>query len=587
MPLDGIALRAITRELNDLVGAKINKISQPKKLDLVISLYKKTSLKLYLTANASSPRVNLTDETFENPMVPPNFCMVLRKHIQGGTILGVDQFKLDRVIKINISTYDEMGYLVTKSLVIEIMGKHSNIILIDESNKIIDSLTKVNSLMSRVRELMPGLIYRPLEDNKIDLLKQDTLPSQVIDRTSNSQTYKAFYQNFTGMSPALGKELSFQADIDPLFPQAKLEEEDIKRIDIAYLGLREKIRSNNFSPTIIYAEDKKSLKDFYCFDLSYLSGPRQAYQSLNQVLDTYYKSIKKADKLKDKLTNLTKLVEDKIGHLASKIEEKNLGILKAQEREIYKIYADILSANFHILKGGEKEISLNNFYDEDLKPIVIPLDITKTGPQNAQAYYKKYSKLKNREHIFKKDLPALEDELAYLKQVQGSLAHIENLEDLDEIREELSKAGYIRRKQVKNKKNLNKNQKRETKPLKFTSSDGHLIYVGKNNTQNDYITLKLAGKDDYFFHVQTHPGSHVIVKDDKEISDTTILEAAFLAANYSSVSDEPSVTVDYTKKKNVYKAKGAKPGMVYYNDFSSINVDTKNEDLKKILENKN
>lgn len=586
MPLDGIALRALTRELNDLVGAKINKISQPKKSDLLISLYKKTNLKLYLSANASSPRVNLTDETFENPMVPPNFCMVLRKHIQGGTILGVDQFKLDRVIKINISAYDEMGYPVTKSLVVEIMGKHSNIILIDESNKIIDSMTKVNSLMSRVRELMPGLIYRPLEDDKVDLLSQDTLPSQVINRTSNTQTYKAFYQAFTGMSPAIGKELSFQAGIDPLLPQSELKDEDIKEIDVAYSKLREKVRSNSFVPTIIYSEDKKSLEDFYCFDLSHLPGHREIYDSLNQVLDTYYRSIKKTDKFKDKLTNLRKLLEDKINHLALKIEDKNLGILKAQEREIYKVYADVLSANFHMLKGGEKEVSLNNFYDENLKPIAIPLDVSKTGPQNAQAYYKKYSKLKNREHIFKKDLPALEEELSYLLQVQGSLTHIENLEDLEEIREELTKAGYIKRKQSKNKKNPNKNQNKESKPLRFASSDGSLIYVGKNNTQNDYITLKLASKDDYFFHVQTHPGSHVIVKVDKEISDTTILEAAFLAASYSSVSNEPSVTVDYTKKKNVYKAKGAKPGMVYYNDFSSVNIDTQDKDLKTILEKK-
>lgn len=584
MPLDGISLRCLREEFNMLVGAKINRVNQPKKLDLVLNLYKKDNYKLFLTANAANARINLIDKSPENPMTPPNFCMVLRKHIQGGVIKSFEQFKLDRVLKMDIETYDEMGYKVRKSLIIEIMGRHSNIILIDENNTIIDSLIKVNSSMSRVREVLPGKKYFPLEDQKINLLLEDKLPSQAFDLSSNGQAYKDFYKTYIGMSPALAREIFFITGLDPCQSLSSLELDDLKSLDQSFIKIREQIRSNDFKANIFTSKDGKSMIDFYPLELTHLQANPVEYKSLNDALDSYFNLIIKTDKLKDKSENLKKVVKNNISYISQRLDDMVRGMEKAKDREKYKVYADVLSANLHLLKGGEESLTAQNFYSENLKPITIPLDKTKSGPQNAQRYYKLYSKLKTRESKYAEEIPKMEDELFYLKQIISAIDNSEELQDLKEIEEELQKQAYIKQKQNKKQKHANKDKLGQAHPLKFEATNGDLIYVGKNNKQNDYITLKLANKDDYFFHIQQVPGSHVILKLNKELSKETILEAAYLAGHYSSLRNEKIVTVDYTQKKNVYKAKGAKPGMVYYNDFSSISIDLTDENLGKILD---
>lgn len=586
MPLDGISIRCLKNELSSLIGAKINKINQPKKLDLVFNLYKNDNYKLYISASANSPRINLINDSPSNPMVPPNFCMVLRKHLQGGTILDVKQYKLDRVIQLDVFAYDDMGYKVIKSLFIEMMGRHSNIILV-ESGVIIDSIKKITNRMSRVREVLPGKEYSIIDDSKIDLLTIDTLPSDLIDENKNTQLAKLFYKNYTGMSPAIGKEISFLSDTDPSAEIKSLSEDDFKKIDKAFVEFRDSIRNNNFTPCLIQKKNDNILLDFYCFELKHLGGNIIKYDSINNALQDYYKSIVKIDKLKDKSANLLKVVNDSIEFVSTKLDDMLRGIEKAKDRDIFKVYADVLSANLHLLKGGESSIKLQNFYSENLEEIEIPLDETKSGPLNSQAYYKKYSKLKNREKKFTEEVPHLENELNYLQIIKSNINNIEDLDDLIEIEEELIKEGYIKKKQSKTKdKNKVKKNKKKFNPLKFKSSMNETIYVGKNNTQNDYITLKVANKDDIFLHIQTVPGSHVILKKENEISEQSLYEAAYLAGYYSSMRGQGTLSIDYTEKKNVYKAKGAKPGMVYYNDFKTLVIDMNDERLKKILKNK-
>ena len=586
MPLDGISTRCLKNELSSLIGAKVNKINQPKKLDLVFNLYKNDNYKLYISASANSPRINLINDSLTNPMVPPDFCMVLRKHLQGGTILDIKQYKLDRVIQFDISAYDDMGYKVIKSLFVEMMGRHSNIILV-ESGVIIDSIKRINNRMSRVREVLPGKEYSIIDDSKIDLLTIDTLPSGLIEEHKNTQLAKLFYKNYTGMSPAIGKEISFLSDIDPSTEIKSLSEDDFKKIDKVFVEFRDNIRNNNFTPCLIQKKNDNILLDFYCFQLNHLDGDIIKYDSINNALKDYYKSIVKTDKLKDKSANLLKVVNYNIEFVSSKLDDMLRGIEKSKDREKFKIYADVLSANLHLLKGGESSITLQNFYSENLQEIEIPLDETKSGPLNSQAYYKKYSKLKNREKKFTEEVPHLKDELDYLKLIKSNINNIEDLEDLMEIEEELIKEGYIKKRQSKIKnKNKGKKNKKEFNPLKFNSSMNETIYVGKNNTQNDYITLKVANKDDIFLHIQTVAGSHVILKKENEISEQSLYEAAYLAGYYSSMRGQGTLSIDYTEKKNVYKAKGAKPGMVYYNDFKTLVIDMDDERLKKILKNK-
>lgn len=586
MPLDGIAINCLKIDLKDLEGAKVNKISQPKKKDLVFNLYKGKgkNFKLYMTANSSNPRIHISNDEFTNPLTPPDFCMVLRKHLQGSSLVSVDQYKLDRVLKLTFKAYDEMNYGINKFLIIEIMGRHSNIILTDSDYKIIDSISRVNHSMSRVRQVLPGLVYETLEDEKLNLIEDDKLPSELIDRESNSQVYKSFYKLYTGLSPLIAKEICYLSNIDPEEKISNLNTTDLQKIDEAFISIRTTIRDKNYKPCIF--EDSKDLKpiDFYAFKLKNMGLEAQYEDSMSAVLDKFYKSIKKSDRVNEKKNNLEAILKDKISFTTSRINDMKRQIQEAKDREKFKIYADLISANFHKLKGGEDSIEVLNFYDPDQKMIEIPLDIKKSAPQNAQALYKKYSKLKNRDHLFSKELPGIEEELTYLIQVRTSLNHVDSIEDLAEIEEELINEGYIK---TKAKKKHKRDKEKASQPLRFTSTTGDIIYVGKNNKQNDYLTLKLAGKEDYFFHVQMSPGSHVIVKiNNLDLGDKTILEAAYLAAYYSSLSNEDLVTVDYTQRKNVYKAKGAKPGMVYYNDFKSVTIDMRNEEITKVLQRK-
>lgn len=579
MTIDGITLRAITHELQDkIIGAKVQKIGAPSPFEVLLNLYQRkdsSALKLYLSANSSCPRIHLTEKKYTNPQTPPAFCMVLRKHLGGATIQSIKQHGMDRVIFIDFETYNELGDQVTLTLVVELMGKYSNIILINEHAHIIDSIRRVTFDMSRIRQVLPGSKYFPMADEKISILEDETLPSTVVSQIDKSVAIsKLFYQHYTGFSPVIGKELCFLEEIPFGTSTDQLSSDQWISMDLRMKELIHSIRENRYSPTLMISESREK-KDFYCFPLSHLAATFESNISISAIIDDFYATKGKQDQLEQKSGPTKKIVLKKLRKLKEKKLQMMDDLMDAKEREKYKIYADLLMAHAHDIQKGSDQVILENFYSPTLEEISIPLDIRKSPWENAQKYYKQFSKKKTAEKRIREELPKVDQEIAYLSQVEDSLCHITQIEELEEIREELYDEGLLRRTKKKKVKEA------RSKPHSFISTEGFTILVGKNNRQNDEITMKEANRNDVFFHVKNYAGSHVIVRSNGEwIGDETILQAAFLAAYYSSANSSPHVEVDYTEKGNVKKPRSAKPGLVYYEAHETVMVDPTDLALK-------
>lgn len=584
MALDGIVLKNIIKELNTtILYGKIDKIYQPEKDEIIINIYNKgNTYKLLISASSNNPRIHLTKYSKHNPPNPPMFCMLLRKHLTGGIIQNIEQFQLDRIVYIDISSIDELGNTVIKRLVVEIMGKYSNIILIEkDSSKIIDSIKRVTSSMSRIREVLPGQHYfLPKQDNKINPLMVDK--KQFIDlinnQDKNKKTYKFFYENYLGMSPLISKEICYLSNIDTDRPIGTLSEIDIQKLFDSFTKIIEEINNENFYPILIKKEYGNEYREFYCLNIKQFGNNNKIHlESINQVLDEYYTINDKLDRIFQKSQSIKKLVQAKLEKSLNKLSKQKQELLNSEKREIYKIYADLISANLYRIEKGLEEVELENFYDENLEKIKIPLDKKLTPAENAQRYYKKYSKLKNAYNLLLNQIPETEKEIEYLENVLNSLDNCTEIIEIEEIKEELIKEGYIKGKIAPNKASM------KSKPYHFISSDGFHIYVGKNNKQNDMLTLKTAKKNDLWFHVQNMPGSHVIVRaENKQVPERTLLEAALLAAYYSKGKNSNNVPVDYTERKNVKKPKDAKAGMVIYENYKTIFVTPDKEKIEKI-----
>lgn len=584
MALDGIVTKNIIKELNTtILGGKIDKIYQPEKDEIIINIYNKgNTYKLLVSANSSNPRIHLTRYSKQNPATPPMFCMLLRKHLVGGIIQNIEQFQIDRVIFIDISSMDELGNMVIKRLIIEIMGKHSNIILIDKaSSKIIDSIKRVTSAMSRVREVLPGVSYiLPKQDDKKNPLR--TNKEEFLDLLSkedkSKKIYKFFYEKYMGLSPIISKEICYLANIDIDSPIGALSEKDGEKLFNVFSEIINKIKKEEFKPTLIKKEYGQQYRAFYCLDIQQFGSNNKIYmESINQILDEYYTINDKLDRIQQKSQTIRKQVQTKLERAINKLSKQKRELLNSKKREKYKIYADLISANLYRIEKGLEEIELENFYDENLEKIKIPLDKKLSPVENAQRYYKKYAKLKNAERLLLNQIPETEEEIEYLENVLNSLDNCTEVVEIEEIKEELIKEGYLKGKISKNKVS------RKSKPLHYISSDGFHIYVGKNNKQNDMLTLRTAKKNDLWFHVQKMPGSHVIVKaENRQVPENTLLEAALLAAYYSKGKYSTNVAVDYTERKNVKKPKDAKAGMVIYENFKTIFVTPAKEKIDKL-----
>lgn len=570
MSFDGIFTKAVVDEIYPLLlNGKINKINQPDKNEINIQIYNKENYKLLMSCANNLSRIHLSEKNKKNPITAYNFCMLLRKHLVGGTIKNIYQHKMDRVVCFEIENLNELKELSKKLLIIEIMGKHSNIILVDkESNKIIDSIKHIDSRQSSIREVFPNKDYFFVKDEKENILEENyKLPSEILKVSEPISMKKFFYTNYLGFSPIVSYELLHNSNVDSDTNSANLDAESIIRIDENFVKLVDNIKSENYFPIFI-KDDANNNKDFYCFDLS-LYENKEKVESISSLVENFYHNNSLRDRINQKASGFKKILTTKLNRLTNKYLAMNDELLNNQSKEDLKIFADLLSINIYKLQKGMEKVTVENIYD-NMKEIEISLDEKKSPRENIEAYYKKYKKLKTADEIIKAELPKIEEEMKYIKQILETIEIITELNELSEIEEELISLGYVK----KNKKNKQKLEK--SKPYVFETDSGALIYVGKNNLQNENLTLKFANKNDIFFHAQDVPGSHVILRGSNLTEDDYKI-AGFLAGYYSYFKNEGYANVDYTEKKHIRKAKGTGLGMVYYDNFKTLFIDFKDE----------
>ncbi len=570
MSFDGIFTKAVVDEIYPLLlNGKINKINQPDKNEINIQIYNKENYKLLLSCANNLSRIHLSEKSKKNPITAYNFCMLLRKHLVGGTIKNIYQHKMDRVVCFEIENLNELKELSKKLLIIEIMGKHSNIILVDkESNKIIDAIKHIDSRQSSIREVFPNKDYFFVKDEKENILDENyKLPSEILKNSEPISMKKFFYTNYLGFSPIISYELLNNSNVDSAVNSANLNDEDIKRIDENFVKLVENIKNKNYFPIFI-KDEMNNNKDFYCFDLN-LYENKEKIDSLSELVESFYHNNSLRDRINQKASGFKKILTTKLNRLTNKYIAMNDELLNNQSKEDLKNYADLLSINIYKIEKGMKKISVGNIYD-NMEEVEISLDEKKAPRENIEAYYKKYKKLKTADEIIKTELPKIEEEMKYIKQILETIEIITELNELSEIEEELISLGYVR----KSKKNKQKLEK--SKPYVFETDSGALIYVGKNNLQNENLTLKFANKNDIFFHAQDVPGSHVILRG-ANLTEDDYKIAGFLAGYYSYFKNEGYANVDYTEKKHIRKAKGTGLGMVYYDNFKTLFIDFKDE----------
>ena len=570
MSFDGIFTKAVVDEIYPLLlNGKINKINQPDKNEINIQIYNKENYKLLLSCANNLSRIHLSEKSKKNPITAYNFCMLLRKHLVGGTIKNIYQHKMDRVVCFEIENLNELKELSKKLLIIEIMGKHSNIILVDkESNKIIDAIKHIDSRQSSIREVFPNKDYFFVKDEKENILDENyKLPSEILKNSEPISMKKFFYTNYLGFSPIISYELLNNSNVDSAVNSANLNDEDIKRIDENFVKIVENIKDKNYYPIFI-KDEMNNNKDFYCFDLN-LYEKKERVNSLSKLVENFYHSNSLRDRINQKASGFKKILNTKLNRLTNKYLVMNDELLNNQSKEDLKIFADLLSINIYKIEKGMKKISVENIYD-NMEGVEISLDEKKSPRENIEAYYKKYKKLKTADEIIKAELPKIEEEMKYIKQILETIEIITELNELSEIEEELISLGYIR----KSKKNKQKLEK--SKPYVFETGSGALIYVGKNNLQNENLTLKFANKNDIFFHAQDVPGSHVILRG-ANLTEDDYKIAGFLAGYYSYFKNEGYANVDYTEKKHIRKAKGTGLGMVYYDNYKTLFIDFKDK----------
>lgn len=568
MALDGITAYALSCELDEnLSGGRIDKIHQPERSEIVMIVRNNgENFRLLLCANPSFPRVHLTEVAKENPQVPPMFCMLLRKHLISGKITKVYQHEFERIIMFDIEVRDELGVLSTKKLIIEIMGKHSNLILVNADGKIIDSIFHVDVTMSRVRQIVPGLMYTlPPNGGKLNpmLLTDDEIKSYF--NCDFTAMQKMMVNTFMGISPLVAEECMLDTDTT---------------IEVAdnFVKLISKVKNKDFYYNVLIDKLEKKPRDFAAVTINQygdaMASERCDY--ISEALDTFYVRKAKAESMKQKSAFLEKLVSNHLDRCYKKLQIQEETLRKAENKDVYRVKGDLITANIYRINKGDRDIEVENFYENPTASIKISLCDELTPSQNAAKYYTKYNKLKTAsvECAKQRELNLLE--IDYLESVYQALMDAENSADINEIKDELAEQGYIKS-SVKGKQKKN----HIAKPIEFLTDDGISVLVGKNNKQNDYLTLKLARSTDIWLHTKNIHGSHTIIKTNGQaVSDDTIITAAKICAYYSKARNGENVPVDYTFVKYVKKPSGAKPGMVIYTDNKTVYVTPDEEILQ-------
>ncbi len=568
MAFDGITVAAVVKELNqELSGGRIYKIAQPEADELLLTIKNHSGQhKLMLSADASLPLIYLTQISKPSPMTAPAFCMLLRKHLQNARIVGFEQPGMERVVRMKLEHLDEMGDLKQKDLIIEIMGKHSNIILTDEDNRIVDSIKHISGMVSSVREVLPGKDYFiPKTQEKKDPLMESERGFLTISTGGihNRPVFKALYGCYTGFSPAVAAAICERAGVNPEQDIASLEETDREALWRIFFQLTDRIRRGEFTPCIYYENGAPA--EFAAIDL-FSYGEKKSYESISHLLQEYYAEKNKITRIRQRSGDLRRVVQTAIERTAKKYDLQDKQLRDTKKRETYRIYGELLNTYGYSVEPGAKELEALNYYTDET--VRIPLDPTKSATENAKKYFEKYNKQKRTFEALSTLIEETKEELEHLEGIGMALELARSEADLLQIREEMVDCGYIRR------KGKEKRAKVSGKPLHFISSEGFHIYVGKNNYQNEELTFQIANGGDWWFHAKHAPGSHVIVRTEgKELPDIVYEEAASLAAYYSKVREQDKAEVDYTQRKNVKKPANGNPGMViYHTNYSMVAV---------------
>jgi predicted ribosome quality control (RQC) complex YloA/Tae2 family protein len=566
MALDGIYLSSLIEEIRDIIiECRVDKVTQPEKDEIILSFKKNRKVyKLLISSSSNYPRIHFTEFNKENPLQAPMFCMVLRKYLNTATVLNVRQINSDRLLAIDFKSSDELGFDSEYSLIIEIMGRHSNISLVRvRDNLVMDSIKHVTADINSFRVLFTGVeyIYPPVS-TKLDVFNFTYEEFYKYLTTKNIEfTEKFFTGTFTGISSGLSSELVYRYSTENI----NFDVEHAKNIYDFTINLFNKKLTNTYLAS--YAINGK-LKDFHCIKLTALKDyDEEQYDSPSKLIENFYFQKDRYDRLNVKSSDLQKIVNNNIHRCDKKIKILRDTLTECDTKDSYKLIGELLTANIYSIKKGDKVASVVNYYSENSDSMEIKLDENKTPSQNVQYYYKKYNKFKKSEEMALIQMELAENELQYLHSVLTNILNVENYNGIEDIRNELIETDYI------TLKRFNKGKKaKPTKPMHFISSEGIDIYVGRNNIQNDFLTLKFASKNDIWLHTKDIPGSHVIIKNTGNISDITLLEAGNLSAFYSKSKNSSSVPVDYTEVKNVRKPSGAKPGMVIYSTNKTLYI---------------
>lgn len=579
MALDGIVTRAITHELQACRGARISKIYQPNDRDIVLHLRtQKGNAKLLLSANPTYPRVHLTEESFLNPTEAPMFCMLMRKHCESGIIEDISQVGMERIIHIGIRQRDELGDISSKKIVIELMGRHSNIILIDPaSGTILDGIHHVTPAISSYRVVMPGFAYNePPQQHKLNPLEVGQEEFRESCMLSPDQPAAWLVGTFSGLSPLIAQEIAYRAGYAAGGESGETDK-DCGALWSAFTGIMDLARDNRYEP--VTGENVKGKAVFSAVPLTMLTGELQRYDSVSACLEAYYGEKAERDTVKQKVSDLLRFLQNERAKNLKKLDKLQEDLEEAGDADRYRISGELLFASLHQIQKGDKQVELVNFYDEEQKPVTIQLDPLLSPSDNAQRYFKKYNKYKNSLVVIDEQLTKTREEIDYLDNLLQQLSHA-SMNDIDEIREELVQQGYLRDRNRKTRK-----KKKNDKPTLhiYTSSEGIEMYVGKNNLQNEYVTNRLASPNDTWLHTKDIPGSHVVIRSER-FGEETLQEAAQLAAYHSQAKESSSVPVDYTLIRHVRKPSGSKPGFVIYDHQKTLFV-TPDEQLIKNLPN--
>ena len=579
MPLDAICLRAVLNELRPkLIGARIDKVQQPARDQIVLLL--RGNLRLLLNAGANQPRIQLTSILRDNPSQPPMFCMLLRKHLVGARVLSIEQPDLERMVIMTLQCTDEFGEISRKQLVLECMGRRSNLVLLDAQGRIVDCLRRVDADLSAARQLLPGLFYRlPTPLDKLSLLSQEEDSLALARRGGDAEQAvdKWVLDHYTGISPLIAREFAFRAGHETDVRFGALNDAQREALVQEFSDTSNAVKEDNYTPVILYRDGKPV--DFTYRSIAQYGAETQVEtrEDFSSMLDEFYDARERQELSARRGRELTHAATVARDRMARKAENLKRDYAATQKRDEFRLRGDLITANLYRMKGGERVLQAENYYEDGCPLIDIPLDPLLTPQQNAAKNYKQYNKLKTAEFHLREQIEKAENERAYLESVLQELSQAETEQEFNEIRRELQETNYLKKSSGK------KEQKRAFAPRTFKTSGGLEVLVGRSNVQNDQLTKK-ADKRDYWFHTQHIHGSHVILRCAGLMpSDEDLREAAMLAAYFSQAKESSSVPVDYCPVKFVKKPAGARPGMVTYDNYRTLYVTPEEGLVKKLL----